>query len=119
MPRKKKKLESVHQTHAKDEEAAKFVPQTLEQIWGDDGSSKYGTMDTEQYEEFLMNCSRAELHRHAVKVGGIVPIDNLSLMRDKLLKEFRKHVNSFKAPPVTKKPHKVSKEVQTILDEGK
>jgi hypothetical protein len=116
---KKKSLESIRQTHGKDEEAVKFVPQTLEQVWGDDGTSKYGTMNEEEYDQFLMEASRSDLHRHAIKVG-IVAIDNLSLMRDRLMKEFKKHVASFRAPPQQpKKPKKISKEVQAILDEGK
>ena len=47
--RKKKSLSNVNQTHAKVEK--KFEPTTLDQIWGDDGTSEYGTLDYENYQQ--------------------------------------------------------------------
>ena len=43
--RAKKSVKNMSQTHAKQE----FQPTTLDQIWGDTGSSTYGTMDEEVY----------------------------------------------------------------------
>ena len=42
MAKKKQNLEDLSQAHGKEE---KFVPTTLDQIWGDEGLSKYGTME--------------------------------------------------------------------------
>ena len=42
-----KKLESLSQTHGKEE----FKPTTLDQIWGDTGISKYGTLNEDEYEK--------------------------------------------------------------------
>ena len=55
--RKKKSLDSINQTHAKVEK--KFEPTTLDQIWGDDGASEYGTLDYQSYQEkilLVINC---------------------------------------------------------------
>ena len=45
---KKKSLKNMSQAHGKVE---KFEPTTLDQIWGDDGTSMYGTMQQSEYEK--------------------------------------------------------------------
>ena len=45
--KKAKKLQSLSQTHGKEE--GNFKPTTLDQIWGDDGVSKYGTLNEAEY----------------------------------------------------------------------
>ena len=47
----KKSLENLNQAHGKDE--SRPVPTTLDQIWGDDGTSKYRTLDVDEYKEEL------------------------------------------------------------------
>jgi hypothetical protein len=42
---KKNKLEELSETNAKVED---FKPTSLDQIWGDRGTSKYGTLDPEK-----------------------------------------------------------------------
>jgi hypothetical protein len=37
-----KSIKNLSQAHGKEE---KFEPTTLEQIWGDDGSTTYGTLN--------------------------------------------------------------------------
>ena len=46
---RKKQISELSQTHGKVED---FKPTTLDQIWGDDGLSKYQTLDEVQYRNF-------------------------------------------------------------------
>ena len=43
---KKSSLKNMSQTHGKTKE---FEPTTLDQIWGDDGTGMYGTLDVTSY----------------------------------------------------------------------
>jgi hypothetical protein len=75
MPRKSNKqakgqLDNLNQTHGKIEK-----PLTLNQVWGDDGKSKYGTLDAEKYSDYLNDLNKSDLQAHAVKIG-LVPIDD-------------------------------------------
>lgn len=116
MAKKSKNLEDLSQTHAMEQ---KFVPTTLDQIWGDEGLSKYGTMDEEVYLDRLNEMNKTDLWSHASKVG-LVPIDNTSLLRKTLLTEFRKHVNMYrKSLAPQEAPTKLSKEALRILSEGR
>ena len=90
---RKKSIKDISQTHAKEE----FQPTTLDQIWGDTGSSAYGTMDEKVYVDKLDNMNLSDLQAHASTVG-IIPIDNRSMLRERLLREFRKHVSSYRKP---------------------
>ena len=113
---KGKKLNNLAQTHGKEE---KFQPTSLEQIWGDDGMSKYSTFDPLTYEDALDEYSKVDLQSHATRVG-VVPVDNVTLLRQRLMKEFHKHVNAYRMPSQpTNDPTVVSKEVRLILEEGK
>ena len=113
---KGKKLNNLAQTHGKEE---KFPPTSLEQIWGDDGMSKYSTFDPLTYEDALDEYSKVHLQSHATRVG-VVPVDNVTLLRQRLMKEFHKHVNAYRMPSQpTNDPTVVSKEVRQILEEGK
>ena len=62
---KKNKLDEINQTHGKVEKTDEFQPTSLDQIWGSDGSSKYGTLSLDDYESQLKDMSKAELHIHA------------------------------------------------------
>lgn len=116
MAKKKQNLEDLSQSHGKEE---KFVPTTLDQIWGDEGLSKYGTMEEEVYEEKIQEMNKTDLWSHASKIG-LVPIDNTNLLRKTLLSEFRKHVNMYrKVLAPEEKPSKLSKEALKILSEGR
>jgi len=120
MPRTKKvKLNDLNQAHGKDE-SSEFQPVTLDQIWGDDGNGRYNTMDRDKYYDWIHEITRSELFHHASKLG-IVPIDNLSLLRQRLMKEFSKHVSMYRFPANAKNQttHKLSSEIRKILDEGK
>lgn len=113
MPRKKSKLDNIHQTHGKVEK-----PITLDQVWGDDGQRKYGTLDPEEYDQYLKECSKSDLQAHAVKVG-LVPVDNRETLVKRLKQEFIKYSSQFKTRPNVNNGKKLSKEVKDILAEGR
>ena len=111
-----KNMKNLSQAHGKEE---KFEPTTLEQIWGDDGSSAYGTLNENQYTNQVDEMNMSDLQTHASTVG-IIPIDNRHTLRERLLREFRKHVSSYKKPVHEAQPtSQVDPEVLKILSEGR
>ena len=112
----KKSVKKLSQAHGKVEE---FQPTTLDQIWGDDGTSTYGTLNENEYSIRLDDMNMSDLQAHASTVG-IIPIDNRQTLRERLLREFRKHVSAYKKPvhePAS--PTKVDPEIMKILSEGR
>ena len=117
----KKKLVELKQTDgmAKPDPKQKFEPSTLDQVFGDDGVSRYKTLDDEVYEQVLDNMSKADLKNEAVRVG-LLPIDNVQQLRSRLIREFRGHVSSYRRPVTQNQdPVEISDEVRKILEEGK
>lgn len=113
---KKNKLEQLHQTHGKVET---FQPTTLDQIWGDNGMSAYGTNLESEYVEEISEMNKTDLYRHAV-AKGVVPCDDRNMLTRKLIKQFNDHWNAFKVPKLQVNPAKMpSKEIQKILAEGR
>lgn len=90
-------LKNLSQTHGKTEEKKKYEPTTLDQVWGDEGLSVYGTMNEEEYQAQLDEFNRTDLQSHASKIG-IVPLDDRSRLTKTLVSEFRKHVSKFRRP---------------------
>jgi hypothetical protein len=126
MPEKKqksKKLESLSEIDGMAQQE-KYAPTTLDQVFGDDGTGKYKTLDTGTYEKVLDNMSKSDLKSEAVRVG-LLPIDNMPQLRARLAREFQSHVNSYKRPtsntptPNNNQPSDISDEVRRILSEGK
>ena len=112
---RKKSIKDISQTHAKEE----FQPTTLDQIWGDTGSSAYGTMDEKVYVDKLDNMNLSDLQAHASTVG-IIPIDNREQLEKRLVMEFQKYCSSFAKPSTTQKSHpEISEEGLRILREGR
>ena len=120
-PNKSKKTspKKIMQTHAM-EEKQEFEKTTLDQIWGDEGNSKYGTLDESTYTTQIKAMNKSDLHSHAIKLG-ILPVENRELLTNRLLREFKKHVLSFRKPKQTsdKKPQDVSQAVKSILAQGR
>jgi len=118
-PKKKTKAKKkMVQTHAMEEKEP-FQKTTLDQVWGDTGSSRYGTLEESAYLSKIRNMNRTDLHSHAVSVG-ILPIDNRELLTGRLTREFRKHVLSFQKPREQKrKKPTLSEKARSILAEGK
>ena len=116
----KKKTSKLMQTHAMEEQQG-FEKTTLDQIWGDTGNSKYGTLDETEYSSQIRAMNKSDLHSHAIKLG-ILPVENRDLLTNRLVREFKKHILSFKKPKSSiadKKPNKVSNSVKSILAQGR
>jgi hypothetical protein len=114
MPRKKLKLDELSQTHGKVENR----PITLDQIWGDDGKRKYGTLDPEKYSQYIADLNKSDLQAHAIKIG-LVPIDDRETLVKRLKSEFKKHISLYKARPDIDNTAKLSKKSKDILSEGR
>lgn len=113
---KKASLKNMAQAHGKVEQ---FEPTTLDQVWGDNGMNAYGTMDEVKYQTRLDDMNMSDMQSHASQVG-IIPIDNRNMLRDRLLREFRKHVAAYQRPITSiEEPQVVDKEIQKILSEGR
>lgn len=111
----KKNLTNMEQTHGKMEE---FQPSTLDQIWGDTGYEKYNTLSEASYVDSLNEMTKSEMQAHCTKVG-LIPIDNVEIMKQRLVKEFKKHVSLYKRPSHAAPQIKVDKNIKDILNEGK
>jgi len=114
--RKKKSVKNLSQAHGKEEN---FEPTTLDQIWGDDGTDAYGTLNERMYENQLDDMNMSDLQTHASTVG-IIPIDNRQTLRDRLLREFKKHVSAYKKPiHEPESPSRIDPKAMKILSEGR
>ncbi len=113
----KNKLSKLSQTHGKVES---FEPTTLEQVWGGSNPvSIYGTLNEADYINELNEMSKSELQTHAIAHGEI-PIDNVSLLRRKLLRRFNDTILPYVKPiSKAKIPSKITPEVEKILAEGR
>ena len=113
---KRKNIKNLSQAHGKEE---KFEPTTLDQIWGDDGFDMYGTMKEEEYENQIDDMNMSDLQTHASRVG-IIPVDNRITLRERLVREFRKHVTAYRTPPLPPNtPKPLDSEAMKILSEGR
>jgi len=92
MAKKKLNLNEMSQAHGKDEN--KDYVQSLDQLWGDDGLSKYKTLDVSEYTQQLAEMNKTDLQNHAAKLG-LVPIDSRELLVKRLVAEFKKHVTKY------------------------
>jgi hypothetical protein len=113
MPKKKSKLDSLNQTHGKVEK-----PITLDQVWGDSGKSRYGTLELDEYESYLANLNKSDIQAHAVKIG-LVPVDDRDSLTRRLKQEFLKYTSQFKARPSLTNSKSISKKSKDILSEGR
>jgi len=116
--KKTTRLESLSQTHGKEE--TDFKPTTLDQIWGDDGKAKYGTLDEGQYKSRVEEMHFSDLKTHAVDIG-LIPVDDRQLLTKRVISEFRRHCNNYTVPAddVNAQVDQVSEKARKILEEGK
>ena len=115
MKKWKNKLQNLSQTHGKLEG---FEYKTLDQVWGDDGLSKYKTLDEKQYASYLYELNKTDLQAHAAKLD-LVPIDDREMLTKRLISEFKKHVSTYKIPKTEKSDPKIDKKTKDILSEGR
>lgn len=83
-----------HQAHGKVE---KFVPTTLDQLLGDDGTGKYSTMEEQVYANRLKEMNKADLQHECIKIG-LIPVDSRDVMVKRLMAQFNKHVSQYRIP---------------------
>jgi len=110
---RKSKLNNLHQTHGKVEKNI-----TLDQVWGDTGTAKFGTTDPEKYDKYLDDLNKSDLQAHAVKVS-LVPVDDRKALISRLKKEFKKHVSIYSHVQKEQSEAKLSKSAKDILSEGR
>jgi hypothetical protein len=114
MPRKRK-IEELSQTHGKLENVQY---KTLDQIWGDNGSSRYNTTNIEEYTNFINEMNKSDLQAHANKIG-LVPIDNRDMLTKRLVAEFKKFISTFNVPKNLDNSVNLDKKSKDVLSEGK
>lgn len=113
----KEKLNSVIEVDGK---VASDNPTALDQIWGADGASRYGTMNFDEYVAQLDDMLPVDLQNHARDVG-LRPDVELHTLRSRLEAEFQKYVASFRGATITtrnSKPSSIPKNIHKILREG-
>lgn len=113
---RKKNLSEINQTHGKVE---KSKPTTLDQIWGNDSLSRYSTLSYEEYQGNLKDMDKSKMKEHAIDLG-LVPIDNLAVLQERLLAEFRAYIGQYASIPdqTTENQPKASEKILKILREG-
>ena len=71
------------------------------------------------YTKQVDDMNMSDLQAHASTVG-IIPVDNRHTLRERLLREFRKHVSAYRKPVhEAESTTHVDPEVLKILSEGK
>lgn len=115
MPKQKKKIQELSQTHGKLEDVQY---KSLDQIWGDTGLSKYSTTNLENYVNYINDLNKSDLQAHANKIG-LVPIDNRELLTKRLVSEFKKFISNFNVPKKKESDITLNKSALDILAEGK
>jgi hypothetical protein len=116
MPKQSKKLNSLNQINAK---VGGSELTSLDQVWGFNEISRYGTTNEETYKTRVMDMTRADLENHARGVGCMV-LESSERLRDALLRQFRAYILSLRKPaPIAQSTNKVSAEIQKILNEGR
>jgi hypothetical protein len=113
--KKAKSVKNMTQTHGKEET---FQATTLDQVWGDDGTSKYPTQKEDEYLSSLKEMTRIDIQAHATQVG-LIPVENREVLEQRMLREFRRHWAQYKRPISTDNSVEISQEVKSILEEGR
>ena len=95
--------------------------QQIDKIFGDDGSSKFGTIDESVFVQKLEDLSNsvADMQNFAAQYG-IKATDDIKDTKRKLLDEFRTHVQANKGQVGTTSTNsKITKEIRAILAGGR
>ena len=94
--KKTSKMDKLSQVHGKKEKQ-EYEPTTLDQIWGDDGTGRYGTMDLEKYKSQIDDMSRTDINAHAADLG-VIPVEDRLSLEKRLTDEFINHVSAYRKP---------------------
>ena len=114
-PKTVRKMDKLSQAHGKEE---KFQPTTLDQVWGDNGLWRYSTTSEAAYIDELKTMTKIDIHTHATKIG-LIPVSNRDTLEKRLLREFRRHVASYRRPQTQDTSLNISNEARKILEEGR
>lgn len=115
---KKKSAEKLNENIEVDGKVETLNPTTLDQVWGDEGMSKYNTTDESEYFARLDDMLYVDLQNHAREVG-LRPDVEPRVLKDRLINEFKKHVASYKGVSASVKNVKgVPSKISKILREG-
>lgn len=106
-----KSLNDFNQTHGKEEVF------NLDDITGE-FVNKYSQASTEDYEAYISDMTTTDLKKHAQEIG-LVPIDNIEILRKRLIVEFNKYFNSRKRTSTFKSNKASTREINKILAEGR
>lgn len=112
------KLDTFSETDGKVE---KFKPTTIDQLLGDKGLWRYNTLDEDEYTTFLDSLSVVQLKEHAQE-HGLLPNDNLGLLKRKLISEFRIFASQYQHPAptnVSEPLKKVDPRAEKIMQAGR
>jgi hypothetical protein len=88
---KKNKLQDLDQVDGKLAGGSGF--KTLDALIGENLSNPYRCSNELEYESYVNQLNSTDLHRHAEKVG-LVPSVERRVLKDRLMREFRKFVAS-------------------------
>jgi hypothetical protein len=88
---KNKKLKELDQIDGKV--AGEMSFRTLDSLIGESSSSPYKQNNESDYDSYLNELNSTDLHRHAEKVG-LAPTNERRVMKERLMREFRKFVAS-------------------------
>jgi len=91
MAKKNKSIDQLDQVDGKIAGGSTF--QTLDALVGESFSNPYGQSNEADYENYINGLNSTDLHRHAEKVG-LVPSVERRVLKDRLLREFRKFLSS-------------------------
>ena len=113
----KRKEKPVVEAHGKEESTQ---PTLLEQVWGFNELSKYGTADESVYQSQIDEMNRTDLETHARKVGVVV-VESTARLKGELRKAFANYIYYLRkpAPKAPASTGEVSEEVRRILAGGR
>lgn len=116
MSKSKKKININEATQVNGKiETQTRKPSTLDEVWGDVGVGKYGTLKIEEYERRLDSMNSADLRAHAATMG-FMPHRDVVRLKKKLLLEFTKHTLALTEKPAVKnlvKPDEIALKIMS------
>ena len=109
---------AIMETHGRDESAG-TQPTNLEQVWGYNELSKFGTNDEAVYQKQLDEMLRIDLETHARRHNVII-VESTARLREKLLNNFKTYVSLLHKPADKKKSqYKPDAAALKVLSEGR
>ena len=103
----KAKKKHVIETHGQVDTLT-TQPTMLEQVWGYNDLSRYGTKDPQVYGAELDGMTRSDLENHARQKGEVI-VESTARLKEKLLTRFRSYVALLDKPLPQKIDHSATK----------